>query len=255
MSDDTTPHKVCTKCQRLLPETSEFFQPGKGYKNGLRSQCRECVHQHRAEREGWTKTRRQMPKARDGFKWCPGCDQELPATLELFSPDKRGALGLKSYCKACAVKLSIDYRHANPEKHAASKKKWRGKNPDKVKKHKSESQKRNRPSANKRSKKWNDTHPEQRRAATMRRIARKHDAPGTYGADDIKRMFDEQEGQCAYCGIRIFLDIPFDVHVDHIIPLSKGGTNYPDNLCLACQSCNQSKNKHLYEDWIKIRGW
>jgi 5-methylcytosine-specific restriction endonuclease McrA len=30
--------------------------------------------------------------------------------------------------------------------------------------------------------------------------------------------------------------------IDHIIPVSKGGTNNLDNLCLACFHCNRKKS-------------
>lgn len=46
-----------------------------------------------------------------------------------------------------------------------------------------------------------------------------------------------------------------EYHVDHIIPLSRNGTNWPDNLALACQLCNLSKNNHLLHEWEAIRGW
>lgn len=36
-------------------------------------------------------------------------------------------------------------------------------------------------------------------------------------------------------------------HIDHIIPLALGGTDLPDNLCLACASCNSHK-------WANIEG-
>jgi hypothetical protein len=34
--------------------------------------------------------------------------------------------------------------------------------------------------------------------------------------------------------------------IDHIIPVSKGGTNNLDNLCLACFHCNRKKSNKLY---------
>lgn len=39
-----------------------------------------------------------------------------------------------------------------------------------------------------------------------------------------------------------------DRHVDHVIPLSKGGLNISYNLCIACKSCNLHKSsKHPNE--------
>ncbi|MBZ5623051.1 MAG: HNH endonuclease [Acidobacteriia bacterium] len=33
--------------------------------------------------------------------------------------------------------------------------------------------------------------------------------------------------------------------IDHYIPLSKGGTNFPDNIVLACWPCNNRKRAKL----------
>lgn len=53
-----------------------------------------------------------------------------------------------------------------------------------------------------------------------------------------------QKGRCANCGI--YLRGYF--HLDHIIPLAKGGTNNRRNLQLLCQQCNLSKGaKHPVE--------
>lgn len=45
--------------------------------------------------------------------------------------------------------------------------------------------------------------------------------------------------RCYYCGIS-FLDAP--IQVDHFIPRANNGSNYPENLVYACQSCNTLKN-------------
>lgn len=39
------------------------------------------------------------------------------------------------------------------------------------------------------------------------------------------------------------------VHIDHVIPLSKGGPHTISNLCATCPDCNYSKSARLIKDW------
>jgi 5-methylcytosine-specific restriction endonuclease McrA len=43
---------------------------------------------------------------------------------------------------------------------------------------------------------------------------------------------------CSYCGRKLRFK---QATVDHIIPLSRGGKTCYDNLCIACQRCNNLK--------------
>ncbi|HEX5183602.1 MAG TPA: HNH endonuclease [Allosphingosinicella sp.] len=49
---------------------------------------------------------------------------------------------------------------------------------------------------------------------------------------------------CTYCGDT---DGPFEF--DHILPVSKGGSNDPSNLTLACKPCNLSKAAQTLREW------
>lgn len=49
---------------------------------------------------------------------------------------------------------------------------------------------------------------------------------------------------CAYCGNRA--DPP---NIEHMLPLSRGGTNDLDNLCVSCGPCNSSKGDQTLEEW------
>lgn len=57
----------------------------------------------------------------------------------------------------------------------------------------------------------------------------------------IKRL---RNNPCVYCGAS-----PPST-IDHIIPVSKGGTHDLHNLTSACQSCNSSKNAKSLEEFL-----
>jgi len=49
--------------------------------------------------------------------------------------------------------------------------------------------------------------------------------------------------KCRYCGRTVGPDLMLEV--DHVVPVSKGGTNDPINLVTACFDCNRGKSKNL----------
>ena len=57
-----------------------------------------------------------------------------------------------------------------------------------------------------------------------------------------EKLFTEQAGICALCGESMN---PDKTDIDHIIPVSKGGSNDIANLQLACASCNRSKGNKI----------
>ena len=61
-------------------------------------------------------------------------------------------------------------------------------------------------------------------------------------------------GPCAYCGD------PAPTTVDHVTPVSRGGTDDRSNLVPACRSCNMEKLDFTPEEWREWReakgyGW
>jgi hypothetical protein len=63
---------------------------------------------------------------------------------------------------------------------------------------------------------------------------------------DAKAAVAAREGlRCVYCGS---IQGPF--HYDHIFPVNRGGMNEVNNLVVACQSCNISKNDRTLIEWV-----
>ncbi len=92
---------------------------------------------------------------------------------------------------------------------------------------------------------WRKDNPQKHRAIKQRRRARNRGAEGVFTDADIQSIYEQQQGVCAYC------QIPLNgiYHIDHIHPLSRGGSNWPDNLACACGHCNTSKGNRLISEW------
>lgn len=88
---------------------------------------------------------------------------------------------------------------------------------------------------------WRQQHPEKVAAWNRRTKAARKGAVGSHTADDIRSLWDRQSGRCAACGTGLH-DAP---HVDHIIPIKRGGTDFVGNLQLLCPCCNLSKKTLL----------
>ena len=173
------------------------------------------------------------------MKRCSTCGVEKDATE--FSRNATRKDGLQSYCKACAAEYQKRYRAENPDKVRERQKRWYAENHDKVR----ESHKRWRaenPDKKRGSdKQWQANNPDKVKAKTHRRRARIMSAGGSFTAADIAAIRVAQADRCWYCGKRLH----GKGHIDHFIPLAKGGTNDPGNLRLACASCNLRKGAAL----------
>ena len=65
------------------------------------------------------------------------------------------------------------------------------------------------------------------------------------------RTFNKYHGCCHYCGKKLNVD---NFHVDHMNPLSRGGTNDENNLALACPKCNESKGNLTEHEYLEKIG-
>lgn len=81
------------------------------------------------------------------------------------------------------------------------------------------------------------------------RNALKRKAPGKITKEDIQRLLVSQNNICIGCRI----NIKDTYTLDHIIPLTKGGTNYSSNIQLLCLSCNCQKGNRSMEEWLAYR--
>ena len=65
---------------------------------------------------------------------------------------------------------------------------------------------------------------------------------------EVYQVLERMEYKCFYCWKGITSK---KWHLDHFIPISKGGNNASKNLVVSCPSCNLMKGDMLYSEFVK----
>lgn len=96
---------------------------------------------------------------------------------------------------------------------------------------------------------------EARATARRNRKARERAAVGKLSKGIRKYLYEAQQGKCPVCKSKLILDGAKKCHIDHVVPLSAGGTNTDENVQLLCFECNVSKGAKHSVDFMQSRGF
>jgi len=266
--DDFTSFKQCTKCKEIKPATTEFFHSTKQHRSyGVIGMCKVC--KNIAQKNNYVK-RKPIDIIPDGYKRCTKCKEVKLATLEYFPHSSRVKAGLHTYCKQCHIlihkaqytkrqkrtfaipdfkqcsKCGINKPATSFAKHIIGRDGLVTVCQDcqRLTRLNSYPSRRSRVLATRSL--YRATHPELIKTIHRNRYAHRKGAQGKYTPNDIEKQFNAQKGKCYWCNRKLT-----KYHVDHIIPLVRGGSNWPDNIVIACPSCNTSKGDKLPHEWIK----
>lgn len=159
-------------------------------------------------------------------------------------------------CVDCNNKSSRAWAKRCNSRVAANVSKWRAKNPERSRATQIKSNKvwyskpENRLTACRGATRWAAENPEKARSYKRNRRAWKRGNGGSHTAEDILDILKNQRGKCIYCPTRL----RDKYHVDHVVPLSKGGRNDRQNLQLLCEPCNLSKGSKDPIEFSQQRG-
>lgn len=155
-------------------------------------------------------------------------------------------------CKECLDVWTDEWRSNNPGRAQETSEEWRKRNSDHVlslaRKRYAETEAGEK--SRERARRWREENPDAVRLQTRKRRARKKGNGGEHSTADVLDLLTKQRSKCAECG----KSIKDGYEVDHIMPLSKGGTDNRSNLQLLCKPCNQSKGAKHPIDWAKQKG-
>lgn len=196
-------------------------------------------------------------------KRCTRCGQTK--AFSEYGDHPRGKHGKQAACYKCYAKANslrywadhdkwrevsrlaaAEYRRKYPARKKASHDRWVRDNPEKDKAAKRRHYKANKATYRAKAKALYYASPEYRemnKAWTRAYRARQRGNGGLHSPSDLRAIFNRQAGRCPYCKEELVR-----YHVDHIHPLSRGGSNAPGNLQLLCGYCNRSKGSRTHEE-------
>jgi 5-methylcytosine-specific restriction endonuclease McrA len=154
-------------------------------------------------------------------------------------------------CKTCALERATKWAKENPEKVKANQRLFSKRHPEKKKEYAEKNKQillekkkayRERKKdhillSNRLYKKNNKAIVN---ACNASRRGKIRGAEGRFSLKDVSGLLSSQQGKCRICGIGLTR-----YHIDHIIPVSRGGGNGPDNIQLLCAQCNLRKGYKL----------
>jgi 5-methylcytosine-specific restriction endonuclease McrA len=184
----------------------------------------------------------------DNTKACTKCGEIKPATLEFFHKDPHKKTGLTSHCKSCKsqyhknnLKIYREYYRKNREDILEKRKHYREANHEKI-------IQRDKIYREVNSEFFNASH---RKAKRKRKALRLQNGHSPYSEAEVLNTYGTN---CHLCGQSIDFEAPrssgafgweLGLHIDHVIPISKGGSDTLENVKPAHGRCNVSKGNRL----------
>lgn len=202
---------------------------------------------------------------KNGFSyWCTDC--QVSYSHEYYLKNRKKALAERAiYRDENKDKIAKDKREVyinNREDILEDRKKYYINNKDKVKKRDMEYRRNNKDAISKRSKEYRQTELYSRyrdelkktdkykigqiNSRDKRRYMKKNQGDGTLSVRSLKTkalidLLHLQQYKCNNCRC----DISENKHLDHHVPLSKGGIHSIDNVVWLCPSCNMLKSDKM----------
>ncbi len=243
-NNDSTTRK-CSKCNQVFPLSAEYFTRNKSAKSGFMNYCKTC----------W----REIGKAwRDNN---PEKSKEIQRKHRVANPQQHrdATRAWKAANRQHVSEYKKDWYKNNPDKAKAMRRTQYEKNSDTIKQASHEYRLNNHESVllkdRERNKRRYQENPVEYLIRANKRRALKASAIGSHTEAELRQMYLDQEQRCCYCGVALYWEVPGDIHEDHVIALSSGGSNSIDNIVLTCAFCNLSKGARDLTTWQAARGW
>lgn len=249
--------KACSRC-RIVKPADEFNKRGKK----LRAECRECQRSYFAERYAAAyaeKKRAEYPENREYEKarhqeWYIKNRDKIKAKQQAADYKARHSIYNRAYRERNKEKIQVYFRtryQLTRDAWLQKNKRWQAANRGRIQVYGKMRYRRMRQWFADYQRARYAAFPEKFAAANRRRRARLRNAAGSHTAEQIKALHLYQKGRCPVCRS----SLKHGYHVDHVNPLSKGGSDDISNIQLLCPPCNLNKSAKDPIEFMRERGY
>jgi len=95
---------------------------------------------------------------------------------------------------------------------------------------------------------WVQKNPEKMAILRRNREYRLKNIKGSHSVEEWKNLCETSKWICSYCGKMLDKNT---VTKDHLIPIVRGGTNFINNITLACRNCNSKKHVKTPDEYMR----
>lgn len=176
------------------------------------------------------------------YKVCTKCEKEFPATSEFFHKgnDKDG---LRYICKECHNKANSQWRKAHKKEIIEYQKQYCKDNKERRNEYNKQRYIENREERNEQTKKWQKNNRNKCNAITANyRASKLNQTPSNTDINTIQEIYRLCAELNGFLGQGFF-------HVDHVIPINKGGLHHENNLLIIPAHENLSKSAKNPKDY------
>ncbi len=174
---------------------------------------------------------------RNGWRQCRTCKNERDKA-RAKKPARRDKMRARI----------LSWKARNPEKVSVARKKHLDAHPGYMREYCKTHPRKNPPdlvAARIRSSEWRRANSEWVRVQGHWRRARERDAKGHCTCEQWLARLAFHGWRCRYC------EATGKMTIDHMIPLSRNGTNWPANMVPACMSCNARKHDKTFVEFYR----
>lgn len=248
--DSSIPQKVCLRCGHFQPITN--FGKDKQRKDGLNPLCKPCNVNRVRE---WRERNPEKKKIQSRLEYERNSELIKKRSADWYSKNKdKAAENSKAYRlknRSIILRKKREYYAENKEIHAGRTRAYYQSHRSEIDIYKREWYDEHKLQISAKGKVYRVTHKDEIRAAKSnskhtRRARLRFTESFFVPRELIEELYLRP---CGYCG----LYLENQMQIDHIVPISRGGSHKIGNLITACPSCNMSKGSKMLTEWKHTR--